>query len=102
MAVLSKSGVELLPHQVVLRPLVTEKGTHLSERLNAYTFTVHPLADKETIKKAVEELWKVKVESVRTQNRVGKSRRHKLSRGTTKAWKKAIVKLHGDDRIAFF
>lgn len=102
MAVLSVSGVELLPHQIVLRPLVTEKGTHLSEKLNTYTFKVHPLADKESIRKAVEELWSVRVSSVRTQRRVGKTRRHKMRQGQTSDWKKALVTLHGEDRISFF
>lgn len=96
------TGVQLEPHQIVFRPLVTEKGTHLSERHNAYTFEVNPLATKRDIKRAVEELWKVRVIRVRTQNRVGKPRRHKMMYGQTKNWKKAIVELHPDDRIAFF
>ena len=96
------SGVELHSHQVVLRPHVTEKGTHASERLNAYTFVVHSAATKSDIKAAVEELWGVRVVGVRTQNRAGKPRRHKMRTGQTKAWKKAIVELHADDRIAFF
>ncbi len=102
MAIQFQSGVELKPHQVVLRPLVTEKGTHLSQAQNTYTFAVHPLATKDDIRAAVEELWNVRVAHVRTQNRVGKSRRHKLSRGQTKAWKKALIRLHDDDRISFF
>ena len=102
MAIKSQSGVELASYQVVLRPLVTEKGTHLSERYNSYTFAVNRLAGKIDIKKAVEELWDVRVVKVRTQNRRGKPRRHKMSHGYTKSWKKAIVQLHDDDRIAFF
>ena len=97
-----KLGVTLEPYQVVFRPLVTEKGTHLSERDNTYTFEVNLLATKTDVKRAVEELWNVRVVSVRTQNRKGKPRRHKMSYGCTKRWKKAIVKLHDDDRIAFF
>jgi large subunit ribosomal protein L23 len=97
-----ESGIQIEPHQVILRPLVTEKGTHMSEKLNAYSFEVHPLATKADIKKAVQELWEVRVVAVRTQNRVGKPRRHKLQAGKTRAWKKAVVKLHEDDRIAFF
>lgn len=95
-------GPALEPYQVVLRPLVTEKGTHISERYNAYTFAVNPLATKTDIKKAVQELWEVRVVKVRTQNRKGKPRRHKISKGRTKDWKKAIVELHEDDRISFF
>ena len=102
MAIVTQSGVQLEPHQIVYRPMVTEKGTHLSERFNAYTFEVNPIASKLDIKNAVQELWKVKVVRVRTQNRVGKPRRHKMMHGQTKNWKKAIVELHEDDRIAFF
>ena len=97
-----KTGVKLEPYQVILRPLVTEKGTLLSEQHNSYTFAVDPLANKTDIRHAVEELWSVRVVSVRTQNRLGKARRHKMHQGYTKAWKKAIVQLHEDDRIAFF
>jgi len=96
------SGVSLESHQVIRRPLVTEKGTHLSEKLNAYSFEVHPLATKTDIKAAVQNLWDVRVVAVRIQNRVGKPRRHKMLIGHTRSWKKAIVKLHDEDRIAFF
>ena len=102
MAAQPKTGVKLEPYQVVLRPLVTEKGTLLSEQYNSYTFAVDPLATKSDIRRAVEELWSVRVVGVRTQNRLGKARRHKMHQGYTKAWKKAIVQLHDDDRIAFF
>ena len=96
------SGVSLEPYQIVYRPLVTEKGTHLSEQYNSYTFEVNPLADKRQIKAAVQELWDVRVVKVRTQHRRGKPRRHRVAKGNTKDWKKAIVQLHDDDRIAFF
>jgi len=102
MAVLSASGIVLEPYQVVLRPLVTEKGTHISTRWNAYTFQVHPQATKTDIRAAVEALWHVRVVDVRTQNRVGKPRRTKTGEITTPAWKKAIVQLHEEDRISFF
>ena len=102
MAIVSKHGVDLQPHQIVLRPLVTEKGTHVSTRHNAYAFEVHSLATKIDIKTAVEALWNVRVLAVRTQNRVGKPRRTKTVYVQTKPWKKAIVKLHEDDRISFF
>ena len=98
----TNTGVELEPHQVIVRPLVTEKGMHASERLNAYSFEVNPLATKTDIKNAVEELWEVRVLNVRTQNRKGKPRRHKARFGHTKGWKKAIVELHEEDRISFF
>jgi large subunit ribosomal protein L23 len=97
-----KTGVKLESHMVIRRPLVTEKGVHASERLNAYAFEIHPLATKVDVKKAVEELWEVRVDSVRTQTRKGKPRRARVAMGRTKGWKKAIVKLHGEDRISFF
>jgi len=50
MAVLSRPGIQLEPHQVVIRPLVTEKGTHLSQRHNSYAFEVVTLATKTDIK----------------------------------------------------
>ena len=102
MSVSPKIGVNLQPHEIVRRPLVTEKGTHISERFNAYSFEVNPLATKTDIKAAVEHLWNVRVVDVRTQNRLGKPRRYRLLMGRTSDWKKAIVKLHEEDRIAFF
>lgn len=102
MAVIAKSGIKLEPYQVVLRPLVTEKGTHVSNRHNAYAFQVNMQATKTDIRQAVETLWNVRVVAVRTQNRVGKPRRSKTIYVQTQPWKKAIVQLHDDDRIAFF
>ena len=99
---MAADNIQLNPYQVILRPLVTEKGTLLSERHNAYTFEVHSKADKTDIRNAVQEIWSVRVRKVRTQNRKGKPRRHKMSQGYTKNWKKAIVELHEEDRIAFF
>ncbi|MEQ1829635.1 MAG: 50S ribosomal protein L23 [Pirellula sp.] len=97
-----KSKLELTPHQIVLRTLVTEKGVHKATRHNRYAFQVNPLADKTEIKAAIEELFNVKVVAVATQNRQGKSRRYKAKVGTTKAWKKAIVKLSDEHKIDFF
>ena len=96
------SKLNLAPHQIVLRPLVTEKGMHRSTRDNQYAFEVNRLADKVDIKSAIEELFDVKVTKVRTQNRKGKPRRYRFRYGMTKAWKKAIVTLHEEDRIEFF
>ena len=97
-----KSGVQLESHMVIRRPLVTEKGVHASERLNAYAFEIHPLATKTDVKRAVEQLWDVRVAAVRTQTRKGKPRRARVAMGRTKGWKKAVVKLHDEDRISFF
>ena len=98
----TKSGIQLEAHMIIRRPLVTEKGVHASEALNAYAFEVHPQATKVDIKKAVEELWEVRVVAVRTQSRKGKPRRARFAMGRTRNWKKAIVKLHEDYRISFF
>jgi len=95
-------GPKLEPHQVILQPLVTEKGTHQFTRHNAYPFQVNLWANKDQIKAAVEELFNVRVEKVRTQNRLGKKRRYRFRVGRMPNWKKAIVTLHGEDRIEFF
>lgn len=95
-------GLQLESHQVIYRPLVTEKGVHRATRHNAYGFEVHPQATKLDVKKAVEELFNVKVVGVRTQNRLGKARRYRNRQGSTRTWKKAIVKLAPDSRIDFF
>ena len=96
------TSLNLEPHQIVLKPLVTEKGTHRSTRNNQYAFEVHLQATKDDVRRAVEELFNVVVEKVRTQNRRGKPRRHRFKQGQTKAWKKAIVTLSEEHRISFF
>ena len=94
-------GIELRPYQVIIRPLITEKGTHLTTRTNSYTFMVNPIANKTQIRAAVEELFNVRVEKVNTQNRMGKLARFKQIPGKMPAWKKAIVSLHEDDKLDF-
>jgi large subunit ribosomal protein L23 len=89
-------------YQVILRPLVTEKGMHRSTRNNQYAFEINMLATKDDVRRAVEDLFNVKVDKVRTQNRRGKPRKHRFKQGQTKAWKKAIVTLDGEHRINFF
>ncbi|MDA7950053.1 MAG: 50S ribosomal protein L23 [Pirellulaceae bacterium] len=98
----STSGLNLEAYQVVVRPVVTEKSIQLSETTNQYTFEVHPQADKVEIRKAIEELFDVKVERVCTQTRKGKPRRYRAQTGHTRAWKKAIGTLNADDRINLF
>ena len=60
---------------IIIKPLITEKSTHQQNTRNSYTFQVHPDANKDQIKCAVEKLYEVKVVDVRTQNRKGKPRR---------------------------
>jgi large subunit ribosomal protein L23 len=98
----TKSALGLQPHQIILRPLVTEKGMHKADRCNAYAFEVSRMAGKEDIRKAVEHLFDVKVVRVNIQNRRGKPRRARFRKGTTNAWKKAIVTLNKEHRINFF
>jgi large subunit ribosomal protein L23 len=104
MAAVNKTtrGPNLEPYQVILQPLITEKGTHQFTHHNAYPFQVNQWATKEQIRTAVEELFGVRVAKVRTQNRLGKKRRYRVRVGRLPNWKKAIVTLHPDDRIEFF
>jgi large subunit ribosomal protein L23 len=98
----TKTSLALPAYQIILRPLVTEKGMHKASRNNAYAFEVNPRAGKEAIRHAVEELFDVKVVRVNTQNRKGKPRKSRFHMGRTKAWKKAIVTLDPEHRIDFF
>jgi len=97
-------GPKLEAHQVILTPIVTEKGTHQSSHRGAYPFKVNPWASKLQIKAAVEDLFNVRVATVRTQNRKGKVKRDRRRRERPLArWKKAIVTLHKDSpAIEFF
>ncbi len=95
-------GPKLEPEQIILRPLITEKGTHQFTHHNAYPFEVNLWANKDQIRAAVEELFGVRVLKVRTQQRLGKQRRFHYKFGRLANWKKAIVTLHAEDRIEFF
>ena len=97
-----KTSITLEPHQVVVKPLVTEKGMHRSTRCNAYAFQVNKLATKTDVKRAVEELFEVRVLKVHVQNRKGKPRRTRMRFGQTKDWKKAIVTLDPEHHIELF
>src|SRR5438874_6870748 len=97
-----KRGPKLESYQVVLRPLITEKGTHQFTHHNAYPFQVNLWATKTQIKHAVEELFGVRVLKVRTLMRLGKKRRYRFRMGRLSNWKKAVVTLHEEDRIEFF
>jgi large subunit ribosomal protein L23 len=87
---------------VIIRPLVTEKSTHQQQTRNSYAFQVHRDANKPLIKKAVEELYNVKVTEVRTMNRKGKPRRSKTKMTKTADWKRAVVVLEENSRIDLF
>jgi large subunit ribosomal protein L23 len=100
--VVERTRLNLEPHQIILKPLVTEKGMHRSTRCNAYAFEVSRLATKADVKRAVEDLFDVTVLRVRTQNRRGKPRRTRFKFGYTSDWKKAVVTLDPEHRIDFF
>lgn len=85
---------------VVKKILLTEKGTRLSEEQNQYLFRVAKAANKLEIKKAVEELFNVRVMAVNTMCRKGKKKRLRAAKfGTTASWKRAVVTLHEEDSI---
>lgn len=87
---------------IIKRPIITEKSMDVTEE-KKYTFEVDKNATKPEIKKAIEEIFGVDVESVNTMNMYGKLKRQGVSQGRRPAWKKAIVKLKEDSKdIEFF
>ncbi len=80
------------PRDVILRPIVSEKSYNLIDE-GKYTFEVDPTSNKTEIKQAVEHIFKVKVASVNTLNRVGKERKTRFGIGKRKDTKRAIVTL---------
>jgi len=94
--------MQLHDTEVIKAPLISEKSAFLAGARNAYTFEVDKHADKAQIKNAIEKLYKVKVLDVRTVNVAGKPRRTRAGVKTSGEWKKAIVKLHEDNKIDLF
>ena len=90
------------PTDVVRGPVITEKGTLVNEAGNQVVFRVHPRANKVEIRRAVETLFKVHVEKVRTSRQLGKMRRVGRHMGRRPDWKKAYVTLAEGSRIDFF
>ena len=89
-------------YEVIKRPLVTEKVVANQSEANTVAFEVDPRANKLEIKAAVEELWKVKVEGVRTLVVRGKTKRYGQHLGKRKNWKKAYVSLKAGDKIEYW
>jgi large subunit ribosomal protein L23 len=87
---------------IIRKPLITEKATYASGEFNRFSFAVDTRADKQQIKKAIEELYNVRVLSVATQNRKGKSRMTRLGVMQKPDTKRAIVRIHPDDKIELF
>ena len=90
------------PYQVVLRPLLTEKGTRLKEAGNQYLFRVAKTANKIEIKQAIEQLFKVTVLDVRTLRVRGKTKRLGRFQGRRPDWKKAVATLKEGETIELY
>ncbi|PYQ08195.1 MAG: 50S ribosomal protein L23 [Acidobacteria bacterium] len=89
-------------YEVIRRPLVTEKSTLLKETQRSLCFEVHRDATKPEIKKAVEQLFGVKVQEVRVANMHGKAKRQGRYVGRRPDWKKAYVVLKKDEKMVEF
>jgi len=89
------------PYYIIRRPLVTEKGTTLTEKANAYTFEVAPDANKVEIRKAIEKLFEVQVLSVKTMLRKGKTKGLGWRSWRRPDQKRAVVKLQAGQAIDF-
>jgi large subunit ribosomal protein L23 len=91
--------MSLTAFQIIRRPIVTEKGLGAKEINHTVVFEVAAAANKSQIKQAVQAIFKVKVEGVRTANFPGKMRRRGRAEGYRRDWKKAYVKLApGDEK----
>jgi len=91
---------------IIIKPIVTEKMTGISEKMNRYGFRVSPNANKIQIKKAVEEMYNVTVTDVNTINYAGKKKsrytKGGVVTGRVSAFKKAIVSVREGDKIDFY
>ena len=87
------------PYQILRKPVVTEKSYAVKERYRTLCFQVDPHATKTEIKQAVQTLFKVKVETVRTAFFLGKERRRGRTSGFRPDWKKAYVKLKAGEKV---
>jgi len=95
-----------MEHNILIRPVITEKMTQQGENLNRYAFIVNRNANKTQIKKAVEDQYDVLVDSVKTMNCIGKKRtrytRAAILTGQTNTQKKAIVSLKEGEVIDLY
>ena len=91
---------------IIIKPIVTEKMTAMADKLNRYGFAVRPDANKQQIKKAVEEMYNVTVVDVNTMNHKGKKKsrytKAGLIVGRTASYKKALVTLKEGESIDFY
>jgi len=86
-------------YQIIRRPVITEKGLAVKEAQGTLVFQVAPTATKTEIKEAVQAIFKVKVDSVRTANFPGKERRRGRFAGYRPDWKKAYVRLKSGEKM---
>ena len=87
------------PYSIVKTVFQTEKNANYQLPQNKYLFSVATNANKIEIKNAIEEIYKVKVKSVNTQNVIGKLKRVRQQQGRTADWKKAVVTLKEGQKI---
>ena len=87
--------------QVIIRPVISEKSYALLAA-NKYTFRVHERANKTQVRQAVEDIFGVRVDGVRTAWVKPKPKRRGVSSGNRRKWKKAVVTLHAEDSIELF
>jgi large subunit ribosomal protein L23 len=88
--------------QVIIKPLITERSMNQRDDENKYVFQVHLKATKPEIRKAVEELFEVKVMSVTTSNVAGKPKRLGRYPGRRSDWKKAVVRVAEGQKIEIY
>lgn len=89
-------------HEIIVRPLVTEKSSAAFQARKEYAFQVHPEANKHQIRMALEQLFDVRVTKVRTMQMRRKEVVRAQTLGATPRWKKAVVTLQEGDEIAVF
>jgi large subunit ribosomal protein L23 len=90
------------PYDIIKRPLITEKTSIQKEAANQLTFEVDRKANRVEIRRAIEKIFNVKVEAVRTMQISGKIKRRGRTLGKRRDWKKAVVRLRPGERIDFF
>ena len=92
----------MTPYEILKRPVTTEKSTIQKEAGNQLTFEVDRRANKVEIRRAVEQIFSVRVTDVRTMQMKGKAKRFGRTLGTRRNWKKAIVTLAQGEHVEFF
>ena len=92
----------MIRHDIIIRPLITEKTSIQKELFNKLTFEVDRRANRIEIKKAIQTIFNVRVASVKTMQITGKTKQRGRITGKRRDWKKAVVTLLPGERIDFF